>query len=98
MGKQRTSQTKLSASLEDYLETIYFLSQSGRARSKDISRRLEVSRASVTGALRMLKEKGLLHYEPYGPITLTPTGRQRAVEVAQKHEVLASFFVDVLAM
>jgi len=49
----------LSSSLEDYLEAIYNLTvESNIARSKDIAESLGVSRASVTGALRVLKEKG----------------------------------------
>ena len=55
----------LSASLEDYLEAIFNIaSQSKIARSKDIAKMLGVSKSSVTGALRALKEKGLANYEP----------------------------------
>jgi len=44
----------LSASLEDYLEAILNLvRESSFARSRDIAKSLGVSRASVTGALRM---------------------------------------------
>ena len=66
----------LSSSLEDYLEAIFnLLKESNIARSKDIAESLGVSRASVTGALRVLKEKGLANYKPYDYITLTETGR-----------------------
>ena len=69
----------LSASLEDYLEAIFHLSaQSKVARSKDIAELLEVSRSSVTGALKTLSEKGLVNYKPYGFITLTDIGRAEA--------------------
>ncbi|NLK42576.1 MAG: metal-dependent transcriptional regulator, partial [Planctomycetes bacterium] len=70
---------QLSASLEDYLEAIYVLLQSGNvARSKDIAEHLQVSAASVTGALRTLAERQLIHYKPYGYITLTDKGQQAA--------------------
>lgn len=89
----------LSASLEDYLEAIFNLArESNIARSKDIAKSLGVSRASVTGALRVLKEKGLANYRPYDYVTLTETGRQTAAEVAKKHKILKSFFVDVLGI
>lgn len=89
----------LSASLEDYLEAIFNLAkESNIARSKDIAKSLGVSRASVTGALRVLKEKGLANYKPYDYVTLTETGRQTAAEVAKKHRILQSFFVRVLGI
>ena len=88
---------KISASLEDYLEVIFNLADEfGVARSKDISERLDVSRASVTGALRLLKKKGLVNYEPYGYITLTENGAKTAAEVAKKHNIIESFFVNIL--
>jgi DtxR family Mn-dependent transcriptional regulator len=93
------SHQKLSASLEDYLEAILNLAGAeGDARSKDIARALGVARSSVTGALQLLREKGLANYEPYGYVTLTQRGRVAAREVARKHDVLNSFFMDVLGV
>jgi len=90
---------KLSASLEDYLEAIYHLiAGQDVARSKDIADSMGVSRASVTGALRALSEKGFVHYKPYGYTTLTEKGRQAADRVARRHEVLGLFFEDVLGV
>jgi DtxR family Mn-dependent transcriptional regulator len=89
----------LSSSLEDYLEAIFNLAKdSNIARSKDIAKSLGVSRASVTGALRVLKEKGLANYKPYDYVTLTEAGRETAAEVAKKHKILKSFFIDVLGI
>ena len=89
----------LSASLEDYLEAIFNLSsESNIARSKDIAKSLDVSRASVTGALRVLKQKGLANYKPYDYVTLTDTGRATAAEIAKKHKILQAFFIDVLGV
>jgi DtxR family Mn-dependent transcriptional regulator len=89
----------LSASLEDYLEAIFNLaSESNIARSKDIAKLLGVSRASVTGALRVLKKKGLANYKPYDYVTLTESGRTAAAEIATKHDILKSFFINVLGV
>jgi DtxR family Mn-dependent transcriptional regulator len=88
---------KLSASLEDYLEAIYNLSgEQNVARSKDIAQLLDVSRASVTGALKALSEKALIHYQPYGYVVLTEKGRYVAGRIAGRHEILARFFENVL--
>lgn len=90
---------ELSASLEDYLEAIFHLADGGDgARSKDIAGMLGVTRSSVTGALQLLREKGLANYEPYGCVTLTQQGQAAAREVVRKHDVLKSFFVDVLGV
>jgi len=89
----------LSASLEDYLEAILNLAgESNFARSKDIAKLLSVSRSSVTGALRVLKKKGLANYKPYDYVTLTESGRAAAAEIARKHNILKSFFVNVLGV
>ncbi|MFP4687054.1 MAG: DtxR family transcriptional regulator [bacterium] len=89
----------LSASLEDYLETIFHIvTQKQAARPKDIARRMEVSNASVTGALRSLAEKNLINYAPYEVISLTSTGKKLAQKVVRRHEVLRDFFINVLAV
>jgi len=90
---------KLSASLEDYLEAIHNLAlEATVARSKDIAELLGVSRSSVTGALRALKKKGLVNYQPYGFVTLTKKGEAAAAEVVYRHEALKSFMMDVLGI
>lgn len=90
---------QLSASLEDYLETIFRIVEAkSAARAKDIAKRLKVSRSSVTGALHALADRDLINYEPYDLITLTDKGREVAEDVARRHEVLRDFFVKVLAV
>ncbi len=90
---------KLSASLEDYLEAIFNLAAGSEgARSKDVADTLGVAKSSVTGALQLLREKGLANYEPYGRVTLTRQGRAAAREVVRKHDVLKAFFLDVLGV
>lgn len=89
----------LSASLEDYLEAIFNIAgKSQIARSKDIAKLLGVSKSSVTGALRVLKKKGLANYKPYDYVTLTEAGQAVAAEIARKHNILKSFFVNVLGV
>jgi len=94
-----TTQEHLSASLEDYLEAIYNLIQKNRvARSRDIAQKLDVSGASVTGALRALSERNLVNYAPYELVTLTNRGRKLAERVVQRHKALKTFFVTVLGL
>ncbi len=90
---------KLSASQEDYLEAIFHVVAVKRAaQPKDIARHLGVNHSSVTEAMRALAAKGLVDYEPYGVITLTPDGETIARDTVNRHEVLQDFFVRILAV
>jgi len=87
----------LSASLEDYLETIYLLvSKYKSARVRDISSRLGVSKSSVTGALRALSSRRLINYAPYEVITLTEHGEKLARELSDSHSSIKAFLKKVL--
>jgi DtxR family Mn-dependent transcriptional regulator len=89
----------LSASLEDYLEAIYhIIKDKDVARSKEIAARLQVSRASVTEALRALAKRELINYAPYEAITMTTQGKKAAESVIFRHDALKQFFIEVLAV
>lgn len=89
----------ITASLEDYLEAIFhIISEKQAAKPNDIAKRLKVSNASVTGALRALASKKLIRYAPYEVITLTPKGRVAAKNVVRRHEALKDFFVEILCV
>ncbi len=90
---------ELSESLEDYLEAIYHLERHDRgARAAEIALRLGVSRPSVTGALKALSQRGLVHYDPYACVTLTSEGKRVAADVVRRHAILKDFLVKVLAV
>ncbi len=90
---------KISASLEDYLETIYeiILEKQG-VKAVEISRRLGVSRSSVTEALKNLAEKKLVNYRRYDVISLTQAGEIVAKKVHHRHKVLYDFFTQILGL
>jgi DtxR family Mn-dependent transcriptional regulator len=95
MNKTKT----LTSSLEDYLEAIYQLTRENKAaRAREISKRLGVSRSSVTGALHALAERDLINYAPYDIATLTPEGEEVAANISHRHLVLKDFFVKVLGV
>ena len=93
---------ELSSSIEDYLEAILALSeidpQDQSVRVTDIAERLQIAKPSVTAALNVLKEKGLVTQERYGKVFLTPEGRKRALVVQRRHRVLRKFLVDGLGV
>ncbi len=89
--------SNLSESLEDYLEIILELENQNKvARAKDIADKMGVKRGSVTSALKNLSERGLINYEPYSFITLTPEGKKLAKNVVFRHTVIKDFLVKVL--
>lgn len=82
-----------------YLDAIYHLDERGKAATtSNLAEELGVSMASVSEMLRKLGEQGLLNYEPYQPVTLTETGRQRAVQLARRHRLWEVFLVEKLGM
>jgi DtxR family Mn-dependent transcriptional regulator len=96
-----TAQTtlSLSASLEDYLATIFWIAAGkGAARAKDIAKRLRVKASSVTGALQLLAQKQYVNYKPYEPVTLTKEGFDQAAQVVQRHRVLREFLTEILGI
>lgn len=91
------AQSGLSENMENYLEVIFNLQKQKRvARSKDIAKRLGVLPGSVSGALKTLKDQGMVDYEPYSFVTLTPKGTRIAESVVRRHEVLKDFLLNVL--
>lgn len=88
---------KISSSLEDYLEAIYILESKNRvARITDIAEHLNISKPSVSKALKVLEERGLINYEPYRHITLKSEGIILARKILNKHEALQLFCENVL--
>jgi DtxR family Mn-dependent transcriptional regulator len=92
-------QEGLSESLQDYLEVVYFLVRRDRvARMRDIAARLGVGKSSVTGAIQALAERGLVHYDPYQFITLTPRGEAAGRRLLERHHIVKQFLAEVLAV
>ena len=89
--------TRLSFTMENYLETVYELSGNDTGvRVSDIAERLGVSKASTNSAMVTLSQIGLVVNEKYKEIFLTPAGRELAELMAHKHHVIEKFLLDVL--
>ncbi len=87
----------LTHTAEDYLERIYLLSlRLDRVKSSDIAREFGIRTPSVISALKLLKEKGFVHYKKYGSITLSEKGMERALDVYDRHKTTYRFLRFIL--
>lgn len=91
----------LSASIEDYLKSIYELELAGegeRVGTSALAEKLDVSNASVTGMLRKLyeMEPRLVDYERYQGVKLTEPGRKIALEVLRHHRLIEAYLMEAL--
>lgn len=88
---------KTSASIEEYLEALYTLTQDGKSAStSEISKKLNIAPPSVTEMLRKLADSGYINYSPYQGVTLTRQGFTIAEKMARRHRLLERFLHDVL--
>jgi DtxR family Mn-dependent transcriptional regulator len=88
---------ELTARVEDYLEAVLDIEMSGEiATVTQMAHNLGVTKATVTAALKRLKQENFLEHEKYGDVVLTETGRQMALSVYRRHEFLTDFFVRIL--
>ena len=77
---------KIYASGEDYLEAILVLNlQKGIVRSIDIAGHLEVSKASVSHAVALLRQGGFLTMDADHLLHLTDLGREVAEKIYERH-------------
>lgn len=89
----------LHESGEDYLETIYLLTKKNPfVRSVDIANELGYTKASVSRAMRILREEGLVQVGEDGGVKLTKAGKQRAISVYERHTLITDFFAQYLGV
>lgn len=91
-GKSTPSTLGTTSAIEDYLERIMeLMDEKGYARVVDIAARLGISQASVTNMVQKLDAEGLIKYEKYRGLVLTPSGLSVAQTIARRHELLEEF-------
>lgn len=86
-----------TATLEEYLETIYKLSQDGPVRPGRIADVTGVSGPTVTATLKRLESRGLVARKGTA-VELTEAGLTEALDIVRRHRVAERFLVDVLGL
>lgn len=83
-------------SLEDYLETILMIQNNkGHVRSIDIANEMSFTKASVSIAMKNLREKGYITVAENGYISLTESGKKRAESVFERHTLLSDLLMRI---
>ncbi|MBQ3786223.1 MAG: metal-dependent transcriptional regulator [Lachnospiraceae bacterium] len=86
----------LQESGEMYLETIYVLSQkNANVRSVDVSEHMGYSKPSVTRAIGVLREEGLVKKDSDGFLKLTEAGLILAKRIYERHTVLSGMLMKL---
>ena len=84
----------LHQSGEMYLETIHILSkQQPHVRSLDVAEYMNFSKPSVSRAVKLLKEGGFLSVDADGFLSLTPSGKEIAESLYERHTLLTELLV-----
>ncbi|MBQ2833587.1 MAG: metal-dependent transcriptional regulator [Clostridia bacterium] len=84
----------VSEAIENYLETIYILSQQqNEVHAIDICSYLSYSRPTVSIVLRQMREHGLVIVNEENHIFLTDEGLRIATRIFERHEVLTSMLM-----
>ena len=87
---------QIHQSAEDYLETILMLSQRmGKVRSIDVVNELGFTKASVSIAMKKLRENGYIAVDGEGNLTLLEPGQEIAQRIYSRHQLLTHFFVQL---
>jgi DtxR family Mn-dependent transcriptional regulator len=88
----------MTHSEEDYLKAIYHLgsTENKRVSTNAIAEQMETKPSSVTDMVRKLSEKEYVSYKKYQGVSLTKSGKEKALSIVRKHRLWEVFLVDKL--
>jgi DtxR family Mn-dependent transcriptional regulator len=90
-----------SSTVENYLKAIYVGAASLEPPHRllamgHLATALNVAPGTATTMVKALAESGLVEYEPYMGVTLTPAGQKLAALVLRRHRLIELFLVQVM--
>jgi len=92
-----------SSTVENYLKAIY-LGESQLAPGQrlvpmgQLAASLQVAPGTATTMVKALSESGLVEYEPYNGVRLSPAGEKLAALVLRRHRLTGLFLVRVMGL
>ena len=91
-----------SSTVENYLKAIFHAQAEYGADALvpmgQVAAALGVVPGTATTMVKTLAESGLVHYEPYSGVKLTPAGTKLAALVLRRHRLIELFLVRVMGM
>jgi DtxR family Mn-dependent transcriptional regulator len=92
-----------SSTVENYLKAIYTgsVGPGGDRRllpMGHLATALGVTPGTATTMVKTLDESGLVHYEPYAGVALTPAGQKLAALVLRRHRLIELFLVQIMGL
>src|SRR5215203_5330568 len=89
-----------TATVENYLKAIY-LGTAGSEASRlmpmgHLASALAVAPGTATTMVKTLADSGLVEYQPYAGVALTPAGERLAALVLRRHRLIELFLVRVM--
>src|SRR5918996_5714002 len=90
-----------SSTVENYLKAIYLGASSLPAGQRlfpmgQLASSLGVTPGTATTMVKTLSESGLVNYEPYTGVALSPAGEKLAALVLRRHRLIELFLVQVM--
>lgn len=87
-----------SESVQNFLKSIYALQQEDeRVSTNAMAELLNISAPSVTDMAQRLEEAGLVDYQKYRGVMLTPAGEEEALKILRRHRLIELYLVEELA-
>jgi Mn-dependent DtxR family transcriptional regulator len=87
---------KTEESLEDYIETIYLLTQNNSSfHSIDLVKHLNYSKPSISRAIHKLVDLGFLIIDEENHLHLTLSGLQKAKSIYARHLTIKRFLLSI---
>ncbi len=89
----------LSEATQEYLESIYWLYESGIERTQaNLARALRVSQPSASEMLKRMADDDLVERDDHKLIHFTPRGREVAEKIVARHRLVEAYLVKVMGI
>ncbi len=91
-----------SSTVENYLKALYQAeatrNENGLVPIGQLATAVRVAPGTATTMVKALAESGLVQYEPYLGVRLSPAGTKLAALVLRRHRLVEQFLVEVMGM
>ena len=85
---------RITEATENYMEAILVLERrNGAVRPVDVANHLGFSKPTISQYMKHYVSQGMVEIDGRGHIVLTPSGREIAERIYERHQVIAAIFM-----